>query len=299
MFNSTKFAVAWAALFIFLTAIFLVAASWAQEGTVRLDSGHSTASLTLVSTTGRSWNVGITKVSGSITLNNRADHADHGRGDNDREYDAIDLNLYPAGEASRLLNAKGDFRGNSFADLSRYATMSFRSSSISRDRDGNVAFIGELALTYVHREPNISWSAAYSGPDYSPPVAQTTTHAVTFVFPAQEFAYVNRPDAGMPGENISAHATINLRDFPRLKRVWMDSVWPLVVEDEHCVMPWAKADLRDYSGAVCTGTPVLPQPLSQPPERFGLDYPGPNEVTAPLTDDEATIVLNLRLDGRK
>jgi hypothetical protein len=55
-----------------------------------------------------------------------------------------------------------------------------------------------------------------------------------------------------------------------------------------------KPSLRDYQGAICTGNPIEVTPISQPPQRFGIDYPGANEVTAP-TADRTTIVLDLKL----
>jgi len=61
-------------------------------------------------------------------------------------------------------------------------------------------------------------------------------------------------------------------------------------------MPPVKASLRDYTGAICTGTPIEVTPLSQPPRRVGEDYPLPDEVTAPA-NDEATILVYLRLEG--
>ena len=194
------------------------------------------------------------------------------------------------------LNPSGGLRKDSFADLSRYALMTFRSSQVTQNRDGKLAVTGQLSVTHVQREGNVAWSNAYSGPDYSDPVSQTTTHQVTFVFEAPNQTTAPMHNRG-PDER-SALATVNLANFPGLRRAWLDSVWPLVVENEHCEMPWPKADFRDYSGAKCTGTPILPTPLSQPPQRFGTDYPGPDEVTAPA-NNEATILLHLRLEGHR
>jgi hypothetical protein len=52
--------------------------------------------------------------------------------------------------------------------------------------------------------------------------------------------------------------------------------------------------LRDYSGAICTGNPIEVTPINQPSQRFGIDYPGPDQVTAPAAD-RTTIVLRLNL----
>lgn len=264
-----------------LTSVF-VSVGWAQNGNLRIDSAHSSASLTLVSSSSAtSWNIGIAKVSGTVKLND----------DNPIE-DILDLNIYPARQGSRLLNPDGSFRHNSFADLSRYTLMSFHSNHAMLNREGKLEFAGELTVTYVKRETNIAWSNAYSGPVYGEPVVRSTTREATFVIETPK-----RP--AMVGRNIgvaevSALATINRHDFPELRTEWLDAVWPIVVEDEHCEMPQARGNLRDYSGAVCTGTPVEVTPLSQPSQRLGIDYPGPNEVTAPASD-KATILVHLRL----
>ncbi len=270
-----------------LVPLFLVltVTAWAQNGESRIDSGHSTASLSVVSSRGRSWNIGIAKVSGTVTFND------------DAGKDAVNLYIYPAREGSRLLNSEGGFRAHSFANLSRYSVMTFHSSSFTRNQEGKLMATGELSVTHVQRDPSIDWTNAYSGPDYSQPVGQTTTHAATFIFEAESFGAQNRTVAATrSAEDVSALGTVNLHKFPALKIAWLDSVWPLVVEDEHCQTPVTKADFRDYSGPKCTGTPVLPTSIAQPPERFGLDYPGPDIATAPAAD-EATILLHLRLKG--
>ena len=273
------------ALISILACLSVTIAAWAQNGESRIDSRYSTASLSLASSTsGTSWNVGIAKVSGTVAL------------DNDPDKDAVNLVIYPAGEGSLVLNPSGGMRENSFAPLYRYTMMAFRSSGATQNRDGKLAVTGNLSVTYIKREANIAWSNAYSGPDYSDPTAQTTTRQVTFVFeaPTQTTATMRNH---APDERW-ALATVQLRDFPGLRSAWLDSVWPLVVEDEHCEMPATRGSFRDYSGAKCTGSPVLPTPLGQPPQRFGDDYPGPNEATAPA-NDEATILIHLRLEGRK
>jgi polyisoprenoid-binding protein YceI len=275
------------ALIAILACLSVTVAAWAQNGESRIDSRYSTASLSLASSTGGiSWNIGIAKVSGTVTLNN------------DPDKDAVNLVFYPAREGSRLLNSSGGFKENSFADLARYTLMSFHSSRVTQNRDGKLTVSGELSVTHVTREANIVWSNAYSGADYGDPVPQTTTHQVTFIFaaPNQTTAVLQNHS---PDERF-ALATVRLGNFPGLRSAWLDSVWPLVVEDEHCEMPWLRAGLsfKDYSGAICTGTPILPAPLSQSPQRFGIDYPGPNDETAPA-NDEATILIHLRPEGHR
>lgn len=271
------------ALISVLVSLSVTVAAWAQNGESQIDSRYSTASLSLASSTsGISWNIGVAKISGTVTLNN------------DPDKDAVNLVFYPAGEGSRVLNPSGGFREDSFADLARYTLMSFHSSRVTQNSNGNLAVTGELSVTYIKREANIVWNNAYSGPDYGDPTAKTTSRQVTFVFEGPN--QTNTTMHNHAPDERAAMVPVGLRDFPGLRSAWLDSIWPLVVEDEHCEMPWARAGFKDYSGAICTGTPVFPTPLSKPPQRFGIDYPGPGEETAPATD-EATILIHLRLEG--
>jgi len=261
--------------------------AWAQNWESRIDHDYSTASLSLASSsTGISWNIGIAKVSGTVTLND------------DPAKDVFNLDIYPAKQGSRLLDRNGGFRDNSFADLTRYTVMTFHSSSVTRNREGKLAVTGKLSVTQVQREANIVWNTAYSGPDYGAPVAETTTRQVTFVFEAEQQTTATVHNQGP--EEMLALATIDLRNFPALRSAWLDSVWPVVVENEHCEMPAVRgsSDMRDYAGAICTGTPIEVTPLSTPPQRIGTDYPEPNAATAPV-NDEATILVHLWLEGHR
>jgi len=144
--------------------------------------------------------------------------------------------------------------------------------------------------TWNVSEVNINWSNAYSGANYGEPVARSTSGTITFVIESDQIKTKQ-------GSQISGLTTIPLRDFPTLRASWLDSVWPLVVEDEHCEIPDVRGSTRDYQGAVCTGTPIEFTPLRQPSQvRIGADYPGPDEVTAPASD-AATIMIHLRLEG--
>jgi hypothetical protein len=269
-----------------LACLFVTVTVWAQNWELRIDHDSSTASLSLASSsTGISWNIGIAKVSGTVTLND------------DPAKDVFNLDIYPSREGSRLLKQGGGFRDNSFADLTRYAVMSFRSSSVTPNREGKLAVTGKLSVTQVWREAYVpEWNTAYSGAHYGEPVSETTTRQVTFVFEGEQTTATVHNQGP---EEMLALATIDLRNFPALRSAWLDSVWPVVVENEHCEMPTVRgsSSMRDYTGAICTGTPIEVTPLSTPPQRIGTDYPQPNEATAPASDG-ATILVHLRLEGR-
>jgi polyisoprenoid-binding protein YceI len=252
----------------------------AQTVSQRIDPGHSTASLTVNSASGgSSWNVGIAKVSGMLHWDLK-----------DVTNSVFDFSIYPARQGTLLLNPDGSVRSYTSANLSRYTVMTFRSGHTEVDPSGKLQVCGVLAVTHVEREANITWSNAYNGPEYGEPVLHSSAGEVVFTIENTNSAV----RLGAASSKISGFAALNRKDFPGLRTAMVDAIWPIVVEDEHCEMPAPKPSLRDYQGAICTGNPIEVTPISQSPQRFGIDYPGPGEVTAPAAD-QATIVLRLNL----
>lgn len=252
----------------------------AQTVSQRIDSEHSTASLTVNSASGgSSWNVGIAKVSGMLQWDAK-----------DVTNSVFNFSIYPARQGARLLNPDGTVRSYTSANLSRYTVMTFPSGHIDVDPSGKLQVHGVLAVTHVEREANITWSNAYSGPEYGEPVLHSMAGEVVFTIENASSAVRLSPASAQ----ISGFTTLNRKDFPELRTAMVDAIWPIVVEDEHCEMPAPKPSFRDYQGAICTGNPIEVTPISQDPQRFGIDYPGPGEVTAPAAD-RATIVLRLNL----
>jgi len=255
---------------------------WAQTAAQRIDSEHSTASLTVSAESGaNSWNVGIAKVSGTVQWDEK-----------DVTKSAFDFTIYPARQGARLLNPDGSIRSYTSAELSRYTVMTFRSDHVEADESGRLQVHGTLTITHVEREANIDWNNAYTGPEYGPPIAHSAAGDV--VFSMENLGSAPPPAQAGARSQISGHATIHRQEFAGLRTSMLDAVWPIVVEDEHCVMPAPKPSLRDYSGAICTGNPIEVTPVNQPSQRFGIDYPGPDQVTAPAAD-RTTIVLRLNL----
>src|SRR5579864_7510030 len=135
----------------------------AQTVSQRIDSGHSTASLTVKSASGGgSWNVGIAKVSGVVQWN-----------ENDVTKSLFVFTIYPARQRTHLLNPDGSVRSYTSANLSRYTLMTFRSANAEVDTSGKMQVHGTLAMTHVERETTSTWSNAYSGPKYGAPIPQS------------------------------------------------------------------------------------------------------------------------------
>jgi len=258
----------------------LLPAAWAQTISQQIDSEHSTANLSVYPASGDPpWNVGIAKVSGVMQWNEK-----------DVTKSVFDFTIYPARQRTHLLNPDGSVRSYTSANLSRYTLMTFRSARAEVDKSGELEVHGTLTITHVERKTNITWSNAYTGPEYGPPIPHSTAGEV--VFTIENPSSLARPDQF--SLRISGFAILNRKDFPGLRTALVDAVWPIVVEDENCEIPAPKPSMKDYAGAICTGNPIEVTPISRTPQRFGIDYPGPDEVTAPAAD-QATIILRLSL----
>jgi hypothetical protein len=94
---------------------------------------------------------------------------------------------------------------------------------------------------------------------------------------------------------ISAQATIGREDFPGLWTWLRNSIWPIVVEDEVCVMPpVTPASMRDYKGASCQGN-LIENPL-QEPAPAKKQSSGPANVSLPRpAGDHVTLLLQVQI----
>src|SRR6516164_4796264 len=100
--------------------------------------------------------------------------------------------------------------------------MTFRSDHAEVDASGKLQVHGVLAVTHVEREANITWSNAYSGPEYGAPVPHSTAGEVVFAIESSSSAIRLRPTSA----KISGFATLNLKDFPGLRTAMLDAIWP-------------------------------------------------------------------------
>ncbi len=257
-----------------------------QTGIWQIDSGHSTASLSLISSNNetRPLNIAIAKVAGIVQLD-----------ESDATKSSIHLSIYPADQGSSLLNRDGGFRNGGLAALSRYTLMSFRSKSASVTRERKIEYTGDLTVIHVRRETNIAWSNSYTGSVSSEPVEDTMTREITLVVDVSNLP-VSREHGNQSAE-VAALATVDRSSFPELLAALRDSNWPVVVLNEVCQMPYYPAlNLRDYSGASCTGTPVEVKTNSEPPYYFAADNIGVG-TPAPPSGDRVTILAHLHLDS--
>ena len=264
-------------------AFILAQPSIAQTKPLRIDSGHSVASLSLASSTSSNppYNVGIAEVMGWVNSTG-----------NDPAKATFEFFIYPAQQGPRLFDADGNLRFDSYAELARYSLLSFKSKRAVWGRDGKLELTGDLILTHVERAASMNWSTAYNGATYSEPDTDRLAREVTFVVqtPREDLA------AGLEiGQfQVSALATIHREDFAELWPALRDSIWPVVVEDRDCQPPEPKPSMRDYKGFDCTGRVVPVTPRPEPPRNFNAAYPGPL-TSDPPAGDEVTIHVQLRV----
>jgi polyisoprenoid-binding protein YceI len=257
----------------------------AQTEKWQIDADHSTAVVALAPSTHPSdtLNYGVAMVGGYMSL----DAANLSRL-------SFVLNIFPAEQASALLNPDGTWRVGALAKLSRYTVFNFESKPATRGADGKLHLTGDLTITHVVRTQPSDFSVAYSGSSASgPPDVQTLTREVSFI--------LEKPDADIAygwkvgWMEIKGLGTLALEDAPSLWSWLSDSVWPLAVEDRRCFTLPHAANGRDYRGAACTGTLVETQvPEELPRSGSIIDYSGAR-YTVPEKINQLRLTLDLKL----
>ncbi len=248
-------------LLLALAVCFVSIPARAQGGIWQVDAEHSIARLSLGSGS-QSTEVGVAHVSGNLVFDS-SDPADP----------VVDLNIKP------------DTRVGP-----DHSEISFKSKRSAITIDGKLAVVGDLSVTRVERGATLDPNEAYRGAEYSDPAIHIDTQEVTLVFPGASL-----PAAQKGAIQLSALTNIGREGFPQLLAALAPGNWPsMVVEDENCTMPSTAGE--DYSGAICTGTPVPIATNSLVPATNGgsEDYRGFEAAVAP-NGNQATIALNLIL----
>lgn len=257
--------------------------SFAQPKPLHIDSGHSYASMSLVSSSDAAppYNFGIAEAMGWVTPSGK-----------DPLKATYEFFIYPARQGPNLFDANGNLRFDSYAELARYSFLSFKSKRAAWGPDGKLELTGDLILTHVVREPTMNWSIAYNGAAYSEPDTDRLARQATFI------VQMSREDltAGLEEGRfqLTALATIHREDFAELWPALRDSIWPVVVLDRDCRAPESKVSMRDYKGFDCTGRVVPVTPPRERPRDFSAAYPGPLSSDPPK-GNEVTILVKLNV----
>ena len=254
-----------------------------MAGSWQVDTRHSDAKLITDATTdyGKTkMNVtfGFARVNGRVTID-----------DGDPTKSSIEFRFYPATSMAPVIDEDGKFLSHWLENLSNHTLVCFHSKKVVRTADGRLQATGDLTVTRVDRNVEMTPNEAYAGPVYGPPVIHRVSREATFVF---DFPPAN--GNGQKASSIKALGSTSMfrEDFPQLVRTVVSTYWPPVVQDENCQVPAAN---EAYSGSQCTGTFMETNGLPEAPHAANAeDLPGPPDFNA-LVGNHLTVLIHLSL----
>jgi polyisoprenoid-binding protein YceI len=254
-------------------------------GSWQVDPKHSDAQLLTDATTNYgktklTFTIGFTRVNGTVKLDN-----------SDPANSAFDFRMYPATSMAPPINEEGKVKAQWFANLANHTLVCFHSKGFTATGNGGLRTTGNLILTRVDRNVDVTPNEAYAGPVYGPPVIHRVSHPATFVFDFPDTAGKKAQKDG----SILATGSTNVvgEDFPQLLKAVVGTYWPPVVQDMNCNNA---ADVNEaYAGQKCTGTmlqaPGLPD---EPRTTVGEDFPAPSDFNS-ILGEKLNIVVHMRL----
>jgi polyisoprenoid-binding protein YceI len=129
-----------------------------MAGSWQVDARHSDAKLITDATTdyGRTKinvTLGFARVNGTV----RWDDADASKS-------SVDFRIYPATSMSPVIGEDGKFLSHWLENLSNHTLVCFHSKRVVRTPDGRLQATGELAVTRVDRNVEMTPNEAYAGP---------------------------------------------------------------------------------------------------------------------------------------
>jgi len=258
------------------------------SGSWRVDARHSDAQLITDGTTDYGKTkidvvAGIARVHGKMTLD-----------DGDPTKSNVDFSIYPATAMSPVIDEDGKFLTNWLANMANHTLVCFHSKAITRLPDGRLQAKGNLVLTRVDRNVELTPNEAYAGPVYGPPVTHRVSREATFVFDFSSTGGNGQNDSSGDAEiTVSGKTSMFREDFPQLTRAVISTYWPPVVQDEKC-QTLASAG-EDYAGSKCTGTLLNTPALPEAPHAINNeDNPGSSDFNS-LVGNHLTILVHLRL----
>lgn len=247
------------------------AGSWA------VDARHSNSQLTADGTTDfgktkTTFTVGFARVTGTVKLDG-----------SDSANSAFDLTMYPATSMAPPIDEEGKVKIGWFANHANSTLVCFHSKGTRQTADGRLQTTGNLVLTRMDRNVEVTPNEAYAGPVYGPPMIHRVVRQATFVF--------DPPTAAGGAFQTSGSTKVVREDFPQLLKAVVGTYWPPVVQDLNCQAP---AVSEAFSGGQCTGSFLMAPALPQPPISVGEDYPGPSGFNA-VVGEHLTILVHMRL----
>src|SRR5271169_4931239 len=212
-----------------------------MAGSWQVDARHSDAKLITDATTDygktkMNLTLGFARVNGRVTID-----------DGDPSKSSIEFRFYPATSMAPDIDEDGKSLTHWLENLSNHTLVCFHSKKVVRTADGRLQATGDLTVTRVDRNIEMTPNEAYSGPVYGPPMIHRVSREATFVFdlPADGNGHKDR------GIQASASTSVGRENFPQLVKTVISTYWPPVVQDEKCQASEAS---EAYKGAQCTGT---------------------------------------------
>ncbi|HVI09799.1 MAG TPA: YceI family protein [Candidatus Binatia bacterium] len=246
----------------------------------QVDNGHSDAQLITDATT----DFGKTKMDvtlgfGRVNGRMRLDQTDPSKS-------SVDITIYPSTSEMPAIGEDGKLRSQWLENLSNHTLVCFHAKGVTQRSDGKLQATGNLVLTRVDRNVEITPNEAYAGPVYGEAVVHRVMKQATFVFDSPSEAKKGG------GEIMLGSTSLFREDFPQLVRAVVATYWPPVVEDKNCKFPDAN---EAYHGAECMGKMLDAPSLPEPPHAANAeDYPGPMDFNA-IVANHLTISVHLHL----
>jgi len=253
------------------------------SGSWIVDARHSDAQFSAGGTTDfgktiMTFTIGFARVSGVVKLD----------GSNSAN-STVDLTIYPASSKAPPIDEDGKAKTQWVVTHANHTLVCFHSKGVQQTADGRLRTTGDLVLTRVDRNVELTPNEAYAGPVYGPPIIHRVIREATFVFDLPA-ASGDGPKGG--GLEISGNMNVSREDFPQLLKAVISTYWPPVVQDENCQFPVGAGS--DYIGAQCTGTFLETPPLPEAPHAANAeDYPGPVNFNA-IVGQRLTILVHMR-----
>jgi len=243
-----------------------------------VDGGHSDAQYIADGTTDfgktkMTFTIGFARVAGVVKLDN-----------SESANSSFDFTTYPATSMAPPMNEEGRVKTQWLVTHANHTLVCFHSKGVKQTADGRLQTTGNLVLTRVDRNVELTPNEAYAGPVYGPPMIHRIIREATFVF--------DPPTAGGGAFQSSGSTKVVREDFPQLLKAVIGTYWPPVVQDKNCQVPAAS---EAYSGAQCTGTFLMSPPLPEAPHAANEeDSPGPSNFNA-VVGEHLTILVHMRL----
>ncbi|MFZ0295079.1 MAG: hypothetical protein WAL52_15830 [Candidatus Sulfotelmatobacter sp.] len=256
-------------------------------GSFQVDAHHSAAQLVTDATTdyGKTKmdvTLGFARMNGRVELDNE-----------NLAKSSFDIRLYPADSMTPDINEEGKFLREWVANLSNHTLVCFHSKGAVRTPDGKLKTTGQLVLTRVDRNVEVSSGEAYAGPMYGPPMVHRVSHEASFVFEVPGDKGKGQKDGGLV---LSGSTSMFREDYPQLVRAVVSTYWPPVVQDKNCPAPSGGGE--DYRGSQCTGTLLMAPSLPEPPHAANAEDAGAARNFNAVVGNHLNIVIHLRLTAK-